>query len=598
MSSKQSSKAVDSDLIRRLYYFFKPYKWWGLFAIVLTLSAAFLGTVRPKLTQVAVDDYIAVGDVPGLLWIILLLVAALAGEYVILIANTYITRWFGQGALYSLRNAVYEKIQSLHVQFFDKNPIGRLITRTTSDIEALSSLLSDGIVNMVGDLFRIFFILAFMLMMSWELTIVSILVLPILFYSTFWFKSKVRVAFLNVRDQIARLNSFVQEHINGMIVVQLFNREKKEQERFRKINSDHKRAHLDTIFYFSIFWPVVEVLASLAMALVVWYGGARALMDQITFGVLLAFIQYVRQFFNPIRGLSEKYNTLQSALASSERIFDVLDTEKKVVEIDEPIDQVNIAGKIEFQHVDFRYNPDDELILQDVSFTAKPGELLAIVGATGAGKSTIINLLFRFYDIQNGSILLDDVDIRELSLKQLRSHFGLVLQDNALFTGSVLENITMGNKDISREEVIKAAKEVEAHQFISKLPGGYDFQLRERGASISMGQKQLICFVRAMVYDPEILILDEATSNVDSETEHLVSKACERMMKGRTSVVIAHRLSTIKGADNILVMHKGKIRESGTHKQLVQKDDGIYRKLYDLQYKDQDMVGVTSGAGE
>lgn len=564
--------------------------------MVLTLSAAFLGTVRPKLTQVAVDDYIAVGDVPGLLWIILLLVGALAGEYVILIANTYITRWFGQGALYSLRNAVYEKIQSLHVQFFDKNPIGRLITRTTSDIEALSSLLSDGIVNMVGDLFRIFFILAFMLMMSWEMTIVSILVLPILFYSTFWFKSKVRVAFLDVRDQIARLNSFVQEHINGMIVVQLFNREKKELERFRKINSDHRRAHLDTIFYFSIFWPVVEVLASLAMALVVWYGGARALMDQITFGVLLAFIQYVRQFFNPIRGLSEKYNTLQSALASSERIFDVLDTEKEVVEISEPIDQLKVVGKIEFKNVDFRYNPDDEMILQDVSFTAKPGELLAIVGATGAGKSTIINLLLRFYDIQNGSILLDDVDIRELSLKQLRSHFGLVLQDNALFTGSVLENITMGNKDISRDDVIKAAKEVEAHHFISKLPGGYDFQLRERGASISMGQKQLICFVRAMVYDPEILILDEATSNVDSETEHLVSKACERMMKGRTSVVIAHRLSTIKGADTILVMHKGKIRESGTHKQLVQKDDGIYRKLYELQYKDQDMVGVKSGA--
>ncbi len=565
-------------------------------AIVLTLSAAFLGTVRPKLTQVAVDDYIAVGDVPGLLWIILLLVGALAGEYVILIANTYITRWFGQGALYSLRNAVYEKIQSLHVQFFDKNPIGRLITRTTSDIEALSSLLSDGIVNMVGDLFRIFFILAFMLMMSWELTIVSILVLPILFYSTFWFKSKVRVAFLNVRDQIARLNSFVQEHINGMIIVQLFNREKKEQERFRSINSDHRRAHLDTIFYFSIFWPVVEVLASLAMALVVWYGGARALMDQITFGVLLAFIQYVRQFFNPIRGLSEKYNTLQSALASSERIFDVLDTEKKVVEVSEPIDQLKVVGKIEFQNVDFRYNPDDEMILQDVSFTAKPGELLAIVGATGAGKSTIINLLLRFYDIQSGSILLDDVDIRELSLKQLRSHFGLVLQDNALFTGSVLENITMGNKNISRDDVIKAAKEVEAHHFINKLPGGYDFQLRERGASISMGQKQLICFVRAMVYDPEILILDEATSNVDSETEHLVSKACERMMKGRTSVVIAHRLSTIKGADNILVMHKGKIRESGTHTQLVRKDEGIYRKLYELQYKDQDMVGVKSGA--
>ncbi len=592
MNSKDNTKAVDSELIRRLYYFFKPYKWWGILAIILTLSAAFLGTVRPKLTQMAVDDYISQGDIPGLMWIILLLVAALAGEFIILVANTYITRWFGQGALYSLRNTVYEKIQSLHVQFFDKNPIGRLITRTTSDIEALSSLLSDGIVNMVGDLFRIFFILGFMLMMSWELTIVSILVLPILFYSTFWFKSKVRVAFLNVRDQISRLNSFVQEHINGMVVVQLFNREQKEKERFESINDDHREAHLDTIFYFSIFWPVVEMLASIAMALVVWYGGARALMDQLTFGVLLAFIQYVRQFFNPIRGLSEKYNTLQSALASSERIFDILDTEKEIRDPEEPVDQPEVNGHIEFRNVDFSYNPDDETILKDVSFEANPGETLAIVGATGAGKSTIINLLLRYYDIQKGKILLDGVDIRDLTLHQLRSHFGLVLQDNALFSGTVMENITLGNENITRESVIEAAKEVEAHEFIMRLPGGYDFELRERGSSISMGQKQLICFVRAMVYDPEILILDEATSNVDSETEHLVSKACVRMMKGRTSIVIAHRLSTIKGADNILVMHKGVIRESGDHDSLVEKEDGIYRKLYELQYKDQDLVSA------
>lgn len=557
---------------------------------MLTLSAAFLGTVRPKLTQIAVDDYISQGDIPGLMWIILLLGAALLGEFIVLIANTYITRWFGQGALYSLRNTVYEKIQSLHVQFFDKNPIGRLITRTTSDIEALSSLLSDGIVNMIGDLFRIFFILGFMLMMSWELTIVSILVLPILFYSTFWFKSKVRVAFLNVRDQISRLNSFVQEHINGMVVVQLFNREEKEKERFESINNDHRKAHLDTIFYFSIFWPVVEMLASVAMALVVWYGGASALMDQLTFGVLLAFIQYVRQFFNPIRGLSEKYNTLQSALASSERIFDVLDTEKEVQDPENPADQPKVEGHIEFKNVDFSYNPSEETILKDVSFEANPGETLAIVGATGAGKSTIINLLLRYYDIQNGEILLDGVDIRDLTLHQLRSHFGLVLQDNALFSGTVLENITLGNDNITRESVISAAKEVEAHDFIMRLPDGYDFALRERGSSISMGQKQLICFVRAMVYNPEILVLDEATSNVDSETEDLVSKACERMMKGRTSIVIAHRLSTIKGADNILVMHKGVIRESGDHDSLVEKEDGIYRKLYELQYKDQELV--------
>jgi ATP-binding cassette subfamily B protein len=587
LKSKKQSEAVDSELIRRLYHFFKPYRWWAVFAIVLTLSASFLGTVRPKLTQVAVDEHIADGDIQGLLWIIALLGMALVGEFIILILNTYITRWFGQGVLFRLRNAVFEKIQSLHVQFFDKNPIGRLITRTTSDIEALSELLSDGIVNMIGDLFRIFFILYFMLAMSWELTIISVLVLPLLFYGTFWFKGKVRVAFLNVRDQIARLNSFVQEHINGMSVVQLFNREKKEKERFEEINADHREAHVETIFYFSIFWPLVEVLASLAMALVVWYGGGRALMGGVTFGVLLAFIQYVRQFFNPIRGLSEKYNTLQSALASSERVFDVLDTPKQVTESSEPVELENPQGKIEFKNVKFRYNKDEELILNDISFTAEPGELLAIVGATGAGKTTIINLLLRYYDIEEGSILLDGTDIRDLSLEDLRSNFALVLQDNALFSGTVMENITLGNKEISREQVLKAAKEVEAHNFIKKLPGTYDYKLSERGASISMGQRQLICFVRAMVYDPKILILDEATSSVDSETEALVSKACEKMMKGRTSIVIAHRLSTIKDADKILVMHKGRIRETGNHQKLIEREGGIYRKLYELQYKEQ-----------
>jgi ATP-binding cassette subfamily B multidrug efflux pump len=587
LSKAKDSKAVDSILIRRLYYFFEPYKWWAVLAIGLTLSAAFLGTVRPKLTQIAVDEYISIGDIDGLFWIITLLGLALAGEFIILVANTYITRWFGQGALFGLRNAVFAKIQSLHVQFFDKNPIGRLITRTTSDIEALSELLSDGIVNMIGDLFRIFFILYFMLMMSWELTIIAILVLPILFYSTFWFKGKVRVAFLNVRDQIARLNSFVQEHINGIAIVQLFNREQKQKDHFETINEEHKDAHIQTIFYFSIFWPVVEVLASLAMALVVWYGGARALMDQVTFGVLLAFIQYVRQFFNPIRGLSEKYNTLQSALASSERIFDVLDTENEVIENPHPVKLEEVTGSIEFQNVWFRYNEDEELILKDVSFKAEPGEILAIVGATGAGKTTVINLLLRYYDIEKGKILLNGVDIKDLSLKDLRTRFGLVLQDNALFSGSILNNITLGNNNITREQVIKASKEVECHKFIKKLPGGYDYVLSERGASLSMGQRQLICFVRAMVYDPEILILDEATSSVDSETEELVAKACNRMMEDRTSIVIAHRLSTIQDADRILVMHKGEIRENGPHKQLIKRPDGIYKKLYELQYKDQ-----------
>jgi ATP-binding cassette, subfamily B, multidrug efflux pump len=582
-----NSKAVDSDLIRRLYYFFKPYRWWAVLAIILTLTAAFLGSVRPKLTQIAVDDYIANGDIPGLYYIVLLLGAALTGEFLVLVFNTYLTRWFGQGVLFDLRNTVFKKIQSLHVQFFDKNPIGRLITRTTSDIEALSELLSDGIVNMIGDMFRIIFILFFMLSMSWELTIISVLVLPILFYSTFWFKSKVRIAFLNVRDQIARMNSFVQENISGMAIVQLFNREEKQRQKFQSINAEHRDAHIKTIFYFSIFWPVIEVLASLAMALVVWYGGARALMGQVTFGVLLAFIQYVRQFFNPIRGLSEKYNTLQSALASSERIFDVLDTPKEVLETQNPVNISNPKGKIEFENVFFRYNDEEDDVVKDLNFKAEPGENIAIVGATGAGKTTIINLLLRYYDIQKGSILLDGHDIRDLSLFDLRSHFGLVLQDNALFSGTIMENITLGNPAINKDSVKQAAHEVEADYFINKLPGKYEYVLRERGASLSLGQKQLICFVRAMVYKPEILILDEATSSVDSETEEYVNKACEKMMEGRTSIVIAHRLSTIHEADKILVMHKGEIREMGPHNQLMKRKDGIYRKLYELQYSEQ-----------
>tara|TARA_R100000388_G_scaffold54172_1_gene40158 strand:+ start:63989 stop:65764 length:1776 start_codon:yes stop_codon:yes gene_type:complete len=587
VSKKQNSEAVDSTLIRRLYFFLKPYRWYVLLAIALTLSASYLGTIRPKLTQIAVDEYIATDDFEGLWWIITLLGGALLGEFILLVFNTYITRWFGQNSLYSLRNTVFKKIQTLNVQFFDKNPIGRLITRTTSDIEALSELLSDGVVTIIGDLFRIIFILYFMFSMNWELTLVTLTVLPILFYATFWFKAKVRVTFLEVRDKISQLNSFVQEHINGMDVVQLFNREEKQREKFEKINAGHRDAYIETIFYFAIFWPIVEVTASLAMALIVWYGGARALMDGVTFGVLLAFIQYARQFFRPIQGLSEKFNTLQSALASSERIFNVLDTETDVEETKSPKTIENPQGKIEFRNVWFKYNDEESWVLKDVSFTAEPGDDIAIVGATGAGKTTIINLLMRFYDIQKGTIFLDGTDIRDLTLSDLRSHFGLVLQDNALFSGSIFENITLGHPEITREQVREAAHKVEAHRFIEKLPDAYDYVLQERGASLSMGQRQLICFVRALVYDPEILILDEATSSVDSETEALVTESSKLMMEGRTSVVVAHRLSTIQHADRILVMHKGEIRESGSHQELISQDVGIYKKLYELQYKDQ-----------
>lgn len=586
-SSEKKTKAIDSKLIKRLYAYLKPYNGLILLALVLTLSTAFFGPLRPYLTQIAVDDHIANKDIDGLFGIIILFGLVLFGEFVFLVFSTYLTRWIGQGALYKLRIDIFNKIQNLHTQFFDRNPIGRLITRTTSDVEALNEILSSGVVNIIGDLFRIIFILIFMFMLSWELTLVSFVTLPLLIYSTILFKRLVRVAFLDVRDQIARLNSFIQEHINGMAIVQLFNRQKQEFERFKSINAEHREAHITTIFYFSIFWPVIELLSNVAMALVIWYGGARVLMDELTFGILLAFIQYVRLFFMPIRDLSDKFNTLQSALASSERIFGILDTQNEILDPINPFIPEKIVGKIEFKNVWFKYNEKEDYILKDVSFELEPGKTMAVVGATGAGKSTLINLIMRFYDIQQGEILLDGVNIREYRLNDLRMTFGLVLQDNALFSGTILNNITLGNPDISRNHVDEIIRMIEADGFIYKLPGKLDHVLSERGSSLSMGQRQLICFIRAIAYNPTVIVLDEATSSVDSETEYLVGQALKVLLKNRTSLIIAHRLSTIQHSDIILVMHKGEIRESGTHRSLLKKDNGIYRRLYEIQYKDQ-----------
>jgi ATP-binding cassette subfamily B protein len=588
--SEKKHKAVDSTLIKRLYAYLRPYNGYLVLALVLTLATAFFGPLRPYLTQIAVDDHIANDDIPGLFQIIMLFGLVLFGEFILLVFSTYLTRWIGQGALYSLRTQVFSKIQNLHTQYFDKNPIGRLITRTTSDIEALNDLLSSGVVNIIGDVFRIIFILVFMFVLSWELTIISLVTLPLLIYSTIVFKRLVRVAFLDVRDQIARLNSFVQEHISGMSIVQLYNRQKQEFERFKTINADHRKAHITTIFYFSIFWPVVEVLSSIAMALVLWYGGARVLTDHVTFGILLAFIQYVRLFFMPIRDLSDKFNTLQSALASSERIFGVLDVQNKITNAAETISPKIKQGRVEFKNVWFTYGSDDEYILKNVSFTIEPGQTVAVVGATGAGKTTLINLIMRFYDIQKGEILLDGVNITDFEVKELRRTFGLVLQDNALFSGTIFDNITLGNTDITREHVEQIVNMVEADTFINRLPGKLDHKISERGASLSMGQRQLICFIRALAYNPDIIILDEATSSVDSETEYLVGKALKELLQNRGSLIIAHRLSTIQHADKILVMHKGEIRESGTHSELIKLENGIYRRLYEIQYKEQSVA--------
>lgn len=585
--SQAKSKAADSTLIRRLYRFIEPFKYHVLLALVLTLLVSWLGTVRPYLTQIAIDDHIAVGDYDGLRRVILLILLSLLGESVILVGSHYLTVWIGQGTLLRLRMAVFRKLQSLHVQYFDKTPIGRLITRTTSDVEAIDDLVSSGVVTILGDLLRIGFITYFMLMMSWELTFVSMSILPVLVYGTFLFKSKVRVAFLEVRDQVARLNSFIQEHINGMGIVQLFNRQNEEARRFDAINQTHTKAHLKTIFYFAIFWPMVEVISSISMAAVVWYGGARFLADGLSFGILVAFIQYVRQFFVPIRDLSDKFNTLQSAMAASERIFGVLDEVNPIQSPQNPVHPAIRKGEIRFENVWFRYNENEDWVLRDVSFDLEAGKTLAVVGATGAGKTTIINLVTRFYEIQKGRILVDGIDIREMNLQELRSYFGLVLQENALFSGSIMDNITMGDPSVTIEQVREAAEHAGALAFIERLPGGFAHKLGERGASLSLGQRQLICFVRALVYNPEVLVLDEATSSVDSETEYLVTRATRVLMQNRTCIIIAHRLSTIQHADQILVMHKGEIRERGPHKDLITRENGIYRRLYEIQYRDQ-----------
>ncbi len=590
MSKKNSNKAVDSKLIQRLYTFIHPFLAWVILALSLTVAIAFLGPYRPLLIQRALDDYVAVGNMEGLTAIMGLIIGTLFAESLLTVANVYLMNWIGQGTLFSIRNAVYSKLLSLHVQYFDKNPIGRLVTRTTNDIEAVDELVSTGVVNLLGDVLRIVFILFFMFSLDVKLTLWSLSTIPVLIWATNVFKNKVRLSFLNVRDQVARLNSFIQEHIQGMSIVQLFNRENKEYERFSAINTEHKKAHVETIFYFSIFWPIVEILSTIGMALVIWFGGASVIVDGLTFGVLVAFIQYVRQFFQPIRDISEKFNTLQSALAATERIVDVLDTQNEISSPENAIQLKEITGEIEFKNVWFRYHStkeDSPYILKDISFVAEAGKMIAFVGATGAGKTSIINLISRFYDIQKGEICLDGVSIKNLNLDQLRSSIALVLQDNALFSGSIHDNITLGRSDISREEVISTSKLLGAHQFISKLSDEYDTVLNERGASLSMGQRQIICLIRAMVFNPRILILDEATSNIDSETEHLITKALEVVMKGRTSIVIAHRLSTILHADKIIVMHKGELRESGSHKELIELEDGLYRKLYELQYKDQ-----------
>ena len=593
-SEPKENKGIDSLLLKRIITYLVPYKAWVALAFVSVITAAFLGPLRPKIVQVIIDREIANGDIDGLRRMIVFLIIILMAEGLLSLVNTYLTQWIGQRAIYDLRTKVYRHIQNQSLRFFDRTPIGKLITRVTSDVESLSQILSAGIVMIIGDLFRLIFISYFMFTLSPVLAGVTLGVMPLMIYATFWFKRRVRDQYRETREQVGRLNSFLQEHISGMRIVQIFGREKEEMKRFTAINELHRAAHIRAIFYFALFWPAIDIVASIALGLVMWFGGLQAMAGTLTLGILIAFIQFVRQFFEPIRNLSDQFNTLQSAMAGAERIFDLLDTDAAIDTSLAVPGTAEFAGHIEFRNVWFSYDETIEVeddaadwILRDVSFIVRPGESLAIVGATGAGKTTIISLVLRFYDIQRGAILIDGKDIRTIELAHLRDQFGLVLQEVFLFSGSVEKNITLGNPNITREQVEKAVRAIDAESFISNLKGGYDYEVHERGMSLSHGQRQLLSFARALVYDPCILVLDEATSSVDTETEEVIQKALETLMLGRTTVVIAHRLSTIQHANQILVMHKGIVRERGSHQHLL-RQDGLYRRLYELQYRDQE----------
>jgi ATP-binding cassette subfamily B protein len=637
-------KAYDSRLMKRLLKYLGPYSWQvaiALSAIVLKAGADVLG---PYLTKVAIDKYLA--PVPGHSVLDRFLssrpltgIAQIAALYVGLISfsffleflQTYFMQWTGQKVMFDLRSQIFRHLQHMHVAFFDKNPVGRLVTRVTTDVDALNEMFTAGVVSIFEDVFVLAGILAIMLGMNWKLALITFAVLPLIFWATMIFRTKVRDSYRRIRVAIARINSYLQEHVSGMLVLQLFNREKRAYQQFSDVNKSHMEAFKDAIMAYAVYYPVVEILSSIAIACVVWFGGldvmrgtgvssisvqfSRTHLVSIqlvhtvaTLGILVAFIQYAQRFFRPIQDLSDKYNILQSAMAASERVFKLLDTP---VEILTPAvtKQPNGPGRIEFDHVWFAYRTvpgesssksptsssehasgeaEPDWVLRDVSFTLEPGETVAVVGHTGAGKTTLISLLMRFYDVQKGSIRIDDVDIKDMDIADLRRRFGVVLQDPFLFTGTVESNIRLGTNWIKDEDVERAAEEVNIADFIRTLPHGFEEEVRERGSTLSTGQKQLISFARALAHDPKILILDEATSSVDTETEFRVRDALTRMVEGRTSLIIAHRLSTIQRADKIIVMHKGKVREIGSHQQLL-ANRGIYYKLYQLQYKDQEV---------
>ncbi len=579
--AKFSGQAVDVNLLRRIFRYVKPYRRIFVWSIILTLLLAVLAPLRPLLIEYTLDKYILENDSSGLLIMSAIMIILLLIQTVVQYYHTFFTNVLGQSVIKDLRVAVFNHISSLRLKYFDRTPIGQLITRTVSDLETIADIFSEGLIVIIGDVLQVAAIIAVMLYTDWKLTLVVLIPMPFLMAASYVFKEAIKSAFQDVRSQVAHLNTFLQEHITGIKIIQYFARENQEMQKFKRINAKHRDAHIRSNWYYSIFFPVVEIISAISIGLLVWYGSKSILSNDISPGVVVAFIMYINMLFRPIRELADKFNTLQMGMVGAERIFNVLDT-RETTDNNGTFKPESIKGEIEFKNVWFAYN-DENWVLKDISFHVKPGQTLALVGATGAGKSSVINILNRFYEINKGSVKIDGIDIREYELSYLRSEIATVLQDVFLFSDSIANNINLGNKDISREQLISAAEEVGAHEFIQRLPGGYDYDVMERGATLSVGQAQLISFIRALVYDPRILVLDEATASVDTETEGLIQQAITKLMQGRTSIVIAHRLSTIQNAGRIIVLDHGEIKETGSHQQLL-KLDGFYKRLYDLQF--------------
>lgn len=580
----KGGNVVDFQVLRRLFQFAKPYIKHFYFLVFLTVFLAVLMPIRPILVQKAIDEYVPQGDYNGLVFILGVLVAHLIVLAIVQYSHTYLSGWFGQVIIRDIRVKLYRHLLSLKLKFFDKTPIGRLVTRNVSDIETLSNVFSEGIAALIGDLLQLVFLMGYMFYLDWRLTLVSLSTLPLLIFSTYVFKEKIKVTFNQVRNAVSNLNSFVQEHVTGMSIVQIFNAEEREFDKFKQINSEHKKAHIRSVLYYAIYFPVAEIIQAIAIGMAVWYGARGMLVGHDAGpGVIIAFIMYIQMFFRPIRMIADRFNTLQMGIVSSNRIFKLLDSDEHLDDNGSYAPK-ELRGDVSFKNVWFAYN-EENYVLKDISFEVKEGQTVALVGATGAGKSSVINLLSRFYDINKGQITIDGRDIKDFDLGALRERIGVVLQDVFLFSDTIKQNITLGNNNISDEKIRQAAELVGAKKFIERLPQGYDYNVMERGSTLSVGQRQLISFVRAMVYDPKIIVLDEATSSVDSETEELIQNAIEVLMKGRTSIVIAHRLSTIQGADKIIVLDKGEIKEVGSHKELLEKE-GFYANLYSMQYKE------------